>query len=187
MDTLFVDVLEPAARYLGSLWEEDTCDFIDVTLAVGRLQHLLAIFNDTHALPAINEKRQVLLTTMPDEKHFFGAAMVEKFLSAGGWTVQSELAVASDEVAALVERRWFAVVGLTLSCDTGTAGLAELIGTIRERSCNRAIGIMVGGPVFTAEPALAATLGADATAVNAPAAVVLAQKLFDTGAKTGWQ
>lgn len=187
MDTLFVDVLEPAARYLGHLWEEDACDFIDVTLAVGRLQHVLAIFNDTLALPDINVKRQVLMTTMPDEKHFFGAAMVEKFLTAGGWAVHSEPAAATDTVATLVENRWFAVVGLTLSCDTGLSGLADLIGTIRQRSCNRGVGIMVGGPVFTTDPTLAGKLGADASAVNAPAAVVLAQKMFDKGAKNGWQ
>lgn len=187
MDTLFVDVLEPTARHLGSLWEEDACDFIDVTLAVGRLQNLLAIFNDTHALPALNGKRHVLMTTMAGETHSFGAAMVEKFLSAGGWTVQSEPVAAAEAIAELVERRWFAVVGVTASCDKGLGGLADLIGLIRQRSCNRAIGIMVGGPVFTANPGLAAELGADATASNAPAAVVLAQKLFDKGAKTAWQ
>ena len=187
MDTLFVNVLEPTARHLGSLWEDDACDFIDVTLAVGRLQHLLAIFNDTHGLPALDGKRHVLMTTMPDETHSFGAQMVEKFLSAGGWTVQSEPAAGADAIAALVERRWFAVAGLTVSCDKGLGGLADLIGSIRQHSCNRAIGIMVGGPVFTANPGLAAELGADATASNAPAAVVLAQKLFDKGAKAGWQ
>lgn len=187
MDTLFVNVLEPTARHLGRLWEEDACDFIDVTLAVGRLQHLLAIFNDTHGLPALDGKRHVLMTTMAEETHSFGAQMVEKFLSAGGWTVQSEPAAAADAIAALVERRWFAVVGLTVSCDKSLGGLADVIGSIRQRSCNRAIGIMVGGPVFTANPGLAAELGADATASNAPAAVVLAQKLFDKGAKSGWQ
>ena len=187
MDTLFVNVLEPTARHLGRLWEEDACDFIDVTLAVGRLQHLLAIFNDTHGLPALDGKRHVLMTTMAEETHSFGAQMVEKFLSAGGWTVQSEPAAAADAIAALVERSWFAVVGLTVSCDKSLGGLADVIGSIRQRSCNRAIGIMVGGPVFTANPGLAAELGADATASNAPAAVVLAQKLFDKGAKSGWQ
>ncbi|WP_375408841.1 B12-binding domain-containing protein [uncultured Methylobacterium sp.] len=158
-----------------------------MTLAVGRLQHLLAIFNDTLELPALDGKRHVLMTTMADETHSFGAQMVEKFLSAGGWTVQSEPAAAADAIAELVEHRWFAVAGLTVSCDRDLSGLADLIGSIRKRSCNRAIGIMVGGPVFIANPGLAVELGADATASNAPAAVVLAQKLFDKGAKSGWQ
>jgi methanogenic corrinoid protein MtbC1 len=41
------------------------------------------------------------------------------------------------------------------------------------------IGVMVGGPVFTANPALAREVGADGTAANAPTAVLMAQKLFD--------
>lgn len=186
IETLFVDLLEPTARYLGQLWDDDACDFIDVTLGVGRLQHLLAIFNATHDLPAMNEKRQVLMTTLPGEEHGFGAAMVERFLRAGRWTVLSEPAAAIGQTAATVERQWFAVVGFTVSCDRSLDALAETIRSVRLRSCNPAIGIMVGGPVFSADPALAVRLGADATATNAPAAVVLAQKLFDRGAKTGW-
>ncbi|MGQ3177612.1 MAG: cobalamin B12-binding domain-containing protein, partial [Blastomonas fulva] len=54
------------------------------------------------------------------------------------------------------------------------------IARIRQQSCNPHIGIMVGGPIFTANPALAAKVGADATAPNAPTAVLIAQKLFDT-------
>ena len=41
---------------------------------------------------------------------------------------------------------------------------------------------MVGGPMFTADPALAHDVGADATAPNAPSAVIVAQKLFDLAA-----
>ena len=54
-----------------------------------------------------------------------------------------------------------------------------MIKAIRERSCNKSIGVMVGGPVFIKRPELAMRVGADAAAVNAPAAVFLAQKLFD--------
>jgi len=75
--------------------------------------------------------------------------------------------------------RWFAVAGLT----AGSAQMMESLMTttklIREQSLNPDIGIMVGGPVFTANPALAAEVGADAIASNAPAAFLIAQKLID--------
>jgi hypothetical protein len=51
METLYVELLEPTARHLGEMWDKDECDFIDVTIGVGRLQKLLAIFNDTYTLP----------------------------------------------------------------------------------------------------------------------------------------
>jgi hypothetical protein len=39
----------------------------------------------------------------------------------------------------------------------------------------------VGGSLFNKDPAIARTVGADATAVDAPTAVLLAQKLLDAG------
>ena len=38
-----------------------------MTLGVARLQKLLAIFNCTHDIPALGQKRRVLLTTAPGE------------------------------------------------------------------------------------------------------------------------
>ena len=55
----------------------------------------------------------------------------------------------------------------------------ETIKAIRSSSCNSAIGVMVGGAPFAADPTLATRVGADATATTAPASVLLAQKLFD--------
>lgn len=37
IDAIFVDLLAPAARRLGVLWEEDLCDFLDVTIGLWRL------------------------------------------------------------------------------------------------------------------------------------------------------
>ncbi|GLS64576.1 hypothetical protein GCM10007888_29570 [Methylobacterium oxalidis] len=77
--------------------------------------------------------------------------------------------------------QWFGVAGLTLSCETQVDWLAAIIRGVRRASCNRAIGIMVGGPVFSAKPELIAQVGADASAADAPTAVLLAQRLLDLG------
>ncbi|TPG56505.1 cobalamin B12-binding domain-containing protein [Sphingomonas glacialis] len=182
METLFVELLEPTARRLGEMWDKDECDFIDVTLGVARLQKLLAIFNDTHAIPALDQRRRVLMAMTPGNQHSFGVAMVERFLLAAGWDVQAELTGTADEIAAVARDGWFAVAGLTIGSERQIDSLKEAIALLREQSRNRAIGIMVGGPIFTANPGLAYEVGADATAPNAPAAVLVAQKLFDVAA-----
>ncbi|HEY8566099.1 MAG TPA: cobalamin B12-binding domain-containing protein [Beijerinckiaceae bacterium] len=182
METLFVELLEPTARRLGEMWEQDECDFIDVTLGVARLQKLLAIFNGTHALPALDTRRRVLMAMAPGDQHHFGVTMVERFLRSAGWEVKTELSGAADETIAATRRGWFAVVGITAGSARHLDRLTSMIAEIRRRSQNRTIGIMVGGPVFTANPALAREVGADATAPNAPAAVLVAQKLFDLSA-----
>lgn len=38
VDSMMVDLLAPAARLLGTYWEEDRCDFVAVTMGLWRLQ-----------------------------------------------------------------------------------------------------------------------------------------------------
>lgn len=179
MENLFIELLEPTARYLGEMWDNDACDFIDVTLGVARLQKLLAAFNETHTCDALDMRRTVLMAMTPGDQHFFGVTMVERFLEAAGWKVQTETAASAEEIADAAKARWFAVAGLATGSTQMIDSLAETIGLIRKRSQNLHIGIMVGGPLFSEDPSLVATVGADATAPNAPAAVLVAQKLSD--------
>lgn len=187
MDTLFIGLLEPAARHLGALWDDDACDFVDVTLGLGRLQKLLAVFNCTHALPALDQRRRVLLATMPGDPHFFGLGIVQKFLCAGGWTVEVAMGEPVEALAAKLETGWFAVAGFTLGSERHLETLRAAIPIVRARSRNPAVGVMVGGGMFTAAPELTKDVGADATAADAPTAVLVAQRLFDLGAKSGWR
>lgn len=182
METLFIELLEPTARHLGEMWDRDDCDFIDVTLGVARLQKLLAIFKETHNLPTLEARRHVLMALAPGEQHYFGLTMVERFLLAAGWQVQTELSGTCEEIVEAVRSKWFAVVGLTAGSDRQLDSLKSAIAQLRAHSQNPAIGVMVGGPMFTAKPELAREVGADATAPNAPAAVLVAQTLFDLAA-----
>lgn len=179
METLCIELLEPTARMLGEMWDRDECDFVDVTLGVARLQKLLAVFNDTHNAAALDTRRHVLMAMTPGNQHDFGVKMVERFLAAAGWQVQTEISGTVHDIVDAARRNWFAVVGLTAGSDEQIDSVRTTIAALRAGSKNSAIGIMVGGPMFTANPTLAIEVGADDTAPNAPAAVVVAQKLYD--------
>ncbi len=177
-DTLFVHFLAPTARYLGELWEQDRCDFIDVTLGVARLQALLSIFGAHEEAPVQDMHRRALLATIPGEKHVFGVDMVAKFMRSGGWDVTVAMAISANDAAVRVAREWFGVAGITLSWEGGLETVGQTIKAIRKASLNPAIGVLVGGPAFARNPELAIRVGADATAPDAPTAIILAQKLL---------
>ncbi len=179
MDALFTELLEPAARYLGQLWDQDECDFIDVTLGVARLQKLLATFNGSHLLPDLDSRRVLLMAVTPGDQHHFGASMVQRFLEGAGWCVETAFDRSAAEIARLTSKQWFAVAGLTVGSERSLPRLEETIRLIRRESRNQMISVMVGGPLFSANPDLALEVGADGTAFNAPGAVLMAQKLFD--------
>ena len=109
--------------------------------------------------------------------------MIERLLTAAGWVVEANFSGSADEIVATVRNGWFAVVGLAAGTTGDLDSLRSTIMRVRAQSQNRSIGVMVGGPMFTENPSLATEMGADATAPNAPAAVLAAQKLFDIGVR----
>lgn len=183
IETLFLELLEPTAGYLGRMWQEDECDFLDVARGVLCLQTLLAKFDCVHEVPAAGELRTLLMATMPGETHSLGVAMVEKFFAAWGWGVQSERQGSTERLVEIVANRGFAVVGLNVSSTLRLTTVARTIHEIRAHSKNAAIGILVGGSVFLERPELVAAVGADATAVNASLALAAAERLFNAGVR----
>lgn len=186
LETLYLELLAPAARHLGELWEQDLCDFVDVTMALGRVQHVIRefspVFRDASdgsdgEEAVAGRARRILLTPAPGEQHSMGLMMVKEFFLRGGWEVVGGPGVPTDEVAVQVASEWFDCVGVSVGGDCRLDGLANWISSIRAASKNRAITILLGGPHFVAHPELAALFGADATAADARTAVRQAEIL----------
>ncbi|WP_421693770.1 cobalamin B12-binding domain-containing protein [Aestuariivirga sp.] len=178
LDDLHAELLEPAARRLGELWNEDAIDFVDVTLGVGRLQRLVHLFGRLDRVPDYDEKRRVLLAAAPGEQHSLGTTIVQKFLRAAGWHVWTCSAPSVDETADITSQEWFAVVGFSVGSDVHLDQLATAIARVRQRSRNPRVGVMVGGSAISRDPGIVKRVGADGTAANGPAAVILAKKLL---------
>lgn len=178
LDRLYLELLEPAARYLGELWDADKVDFLDVSIGLIRLQRLVRAFAGLDDVAPYSGKCRALIISTPDEQHLFGSAIVQRFFRAAGWHVCNGPVATVKDISNIVSREWFGVVGFSLSTQRHMDHLAASIAVARTSSLNPSIGIMVGGPVFSADPELAGRLGADGTAANAPAAVVLAKTLL---------
>ncbi|PPD44782.1 MAG: coenzyme B12-binding protein [Methylocystis sp.] len=185
IETLFIGLLSEAARHLGELWEQDYCDFVEVTLGVARLQNLLCRFGGVDEPTEPDNKQRALLLTLPGEKHVFGANMVAVFMRNASWDVSLRHDLDDSGVSDAVTNQWFGVIGITLSAESGLEKLARTIRTVRDCSANAEIGVIVGGPLFRRHPNLVSQVGADATAPDAPTATLLAKKLIlrQTGAK----
>lgn len=179
LEQIFLDLMAPSARLLGEYWDKDYCDFTQVTIGLSLLQQLLRKYS-----PATNvdgetnaPSRQALVMPAPGEQHTFGISMVEEFMRSGGWNVEHHPAQSADELVKLVHENWYALIGLSLSHETLYHSLSTCIGDIRRQSRNGSIGVMVGGPFFLEHPDLIQSVGADATAVNGPDAVIQARAL----------
>lgn len=182
VETLYIDLLALAARHLGELWEEDLCNFADVTVGVGRLQQAMRDLSPGLAVrpPAGGQPRRILLLPSPGEQHTFGLVMVGEFFRSAGWDVAGGPVALDADL--LVRREWYDVVGFSLASDVHLPLLASAIATVRKASLNPRIGVMVGGPMFLRQAGLAAEVGADAVAINGSLAPEIADKLVETRA-----
>ena len=174
---LLTNLLAPAARHLGDLWNDDLCDFLDVTIAMSKLKRLIAAFQDSSFEVILDPRHRALLLCLPGEQHLFGLEIVAEAMRLAAGAVVIAKGDSATGQAALIRRDWFGICGLTLSAPAGLAETARTIGMIRQASLNRNLGVLVGGKVFVGQPQLAAQVGADAAPEDARAAVLAAAKL----------
>ncbi|MCC5885161.1 MAG: cobalamin B12-binding domain-containing protein [Gammaproteobacteria bacterium] len=181
---ILLNLLAPAARELGELWEADEVDFTSVTIALCSLQQLMreltrSVDPDWEDQARIGNRR-VLLAPFPGEQHTFGVLMVSEFFQRAGWEVVGHGALTGQELLRIASGEWFAIIGVSIASDTVLADVTALIEKLREVSKNRRVSVLVGGRPFTADPDLFRKVGADATAADAESALEVAEELLET-------
>lgn len=184
VETICLDLLAPAARMLGEMWDRDECDFIDVTMGLWRLQEVMREIaaRAPADLPSLNVPRSALFSPMPGDHHNFGTMMIEEVFSRAGW--QSEALVKPDrrELLDRLSQRPFDLVGLTLARDCPTAALSNLIKAMRNASANPKIAVLLGGRMINENPGIVQDVGADGTGADALAALEVAESLVKVSA-----
>ncbi len=187
VESVCLELLAPAARYLGALWEEDLCSFTDVTLGMLSLQDALHTVTAENHFAQIDgfRRHRIALASAPGEHHSFGLSMVSTFFQKAGWSVTALHDSTLPDLAALLRREWFGVLGISVGSEARLERLAAVLPRLRDVSRNASISVMVGGPIFVAHPELAAQIGADATASDGVQATWVAENLLAEGSNSG--
>jgi methanogenic corrinoid protein MtbC1 len=179
LSSIYLELLAPAARALGEMWEEDRVSFADVTVALCRLHDVMRTLSASQppATDTLPQGRRALLIPMPGEQHTFGLVMVADFFRRAGWDVWNDAVGSSSELVSLVRHEWFTMIGLSVGCEAHLEGVASTIHALRRAARNKSIGVMVGGSLIAKNPELAIQVGADATGKDARQAVMQAENL----------
>lgn len=178
VEAVLMDLLSPAARQLGEEWKADSCDFVEVTVALGRMQRVLrslsVVASDD---PVEGPVGRILLAAMREEQHILGLLMVAELFVRAGWSVTLGTPVEPLQLELAVASTHFDAFGLSMSVDTRVADARTLIERLRRRSRNPSMPVLVGGTLFLDDPALAARIGADGWTPDATQAPALAARL----------
>ena len=174
LERIHLGLIAPAARRLGTMWENDECDFAQVTLGVWRLQNL--VLDLSPQLPADRggrpgASRRALLAAVPGSQHTLGLLIVAERFRHAGWQVWSDPCATEADLVALVRSEWFDVFGLSVGGDVLVAPARSVILAMRAASRNPAATLMLGGPLASLRPGLADEVGADFSASDVSAAL----------------
>jgi hypothetical protein len=183
LDEIYLNLLAPAARRLGEMWEEDSCSFTEVTVGLSRLHRRLMELG-----PAFHSGRgtfqpgkRALLVAAPGEQHTFGLFMVTEFFRREGWEVWGEPIKNVTDLAEAVRGNWFELVGLSAGSSQKLDDVRVAVNAVRKASLNRSIAVMVGGPLFLLNPGFAESVGADSLGMDAHDALAQAERLIRLG------
>ena len=179
VETLYLDLLAPAARRLGAMWEADLSDFTQVTVGLWRLQQIVhdhSALSDRGRATRVGGRRALLLPS-PGSQHTFGLLLVGEFFRRAGWQVVGDPTIGVEAAKGLLAREPFDLLGLSVGSECHVDMAASAILTLRGASLNPSLVVMVGGPVANLWPDFAERIGADATAADAAMAVAMADSL----------
>lgn len=179
---IFLELITPAARELGTQWELDRMDFVDVTHGLVRL-HAIAheigfAYQDGPVLQG--EIKRIMIASAPGSEHLLGPTIVADFFRKAAWQVVVEIASSKKQLVQAVENEWFDTVGLSVSIAPQLTDLADLVDQIKQRSRNPRVVVLLGGPIFTVQNLQASDFDAAGICVDAKEAVSLALALQPT-------
>ena len=179
LSSIYLDLLGPAARRLGEMWEHDECSFTDVTIGVCRMHQVLLEYSRCFE-PIDNTKahgRSALIVPAPGEQHTFGLFLVVEFLRRAGWHCWTGSPKTMRDLHGLARKQQFDVIGLSVGAERNLPQLGENIRSIRERSANPDVKVLLGGKIFSEQPELAPHYGADATGRDGRDAVEVLKRI----------
>ena len=179
-EDILLDLIAPAARYLGSQWDEDRMDFSQVNLGFVRLHAITNEFRFAfkERLSVKGKVNKAMIATAPGSLHMLGATIVADFFRQKGWQVEVAISSSSNELVQTVSSEWFDVIGLSISIQKQLTNLADLIIQFKSSSQNPRVAVLLGGPIFAANELCAIDFGADGMCVDAKHAVGLAESLL---------
>lgn len=161
------ELVTPIARRMGTMWEEDECDFVEVTLVCSQLQASLRRLGQRFAHPHDAPLGRILVGGLPGASHTLGLLMVAEAFASAGYDVQL-----GEPFGPGMSPKGFDIFAFTLSrteCADEARRYVERMRTLGDSRMR----IIVGGAAFRNDPGLVDGIGADGWAEDPVAALSL--------------
>ena len=170
--SLYIDVVQPAMREIGRLWQTNVLSVADEHLATAISQAAMSrIFEKVFVWRETRTPR-LIAACADDERHQIGLRMLCDLLEVDGWdTVYLGASVPIEALVDIVGKQHPDAVAISATIAPHVPRVRDAIAAIRRAPLDRQPVIAVGGRAFLSDPALATRIGADLTAADAAQAI----------------
>jgi len=177
---VFIELITPAARYLGEQWEDDRLGFAEVTVGLVLMQEVIhGMGYEYHDGPQhAGGVKRVMLASAPGSQHVLGLSIVSEFFRKAGWQVVLEVSPSRKELCHAVQNEWFDLVGISVALVSQLDALGDLVDSLKSASRNPTTPVLLGGPIFSMGAHRAEVFGAQAICIDARECVRLAHSML---------
>ncbi|MEM7775239.1 MAG: hypothetical protein AAF732_06490 [Pseudomonadota bacterium] len=180
VERLLLELFAPAAQQLGVWWEDDSVDFVDVTIGASALHRLVYELRPSRTLSGQGQQGRILFSPAPKEQHTFGLLLLGEYFVARGWEVASIYTYDEAEFGDLLSSEHWDFIGFSLASAALIDELATAIERSRRMSRNLSVKVLVGGSACIDDPNILRKSGADFSA-GAPSDAVAYCKSMRAG------
>lgn len=179
--TALIDVLEPAQKEIGRLWQIG-----EITVAQEHYCTAITQLVMTDLYPFLftgaDSGRRLVAVQAPGSLHEVGLRMVADLLEHEGWdtTYLGAVSGSGEVIETLVDRRAH-VLAISASMPAHVRAVAALVDAVRNDPRTAHVKVVVGGRPFLVAPGLVAEVGADGCARDARETVALCSRLMESG------
>lgn len=179
---LYVDVVQPAMREIGRLWEENVLTVAEEHVATAITQAAMArMFERVFVWRDVRTPR-LLAACAEDERHQMGLRMLCDLLELDGWeTTYLGASVPVESLIDFVRKHNPDAVAISATIAPHIPRVRDAIAAIRSADLPKQPVIAVGGRAFHGDASLVGRVGADLTAEDA----VVAVRLLDDRLRRG--
>ena len=169
---VYLEVVQPAMREIGRLWQEDELTVAEEHLATAITESAMSRMFERVFVWRDVRTPKLLAACAEEERHQMGLRMLCDLLELAGWeTTYLGASVPIESLVDLVQKHKPDAVAISATIAPHVPRVREAIHAIRSAPLERQPVIAVGGRVFLGDPSLADRVGADLTAADAEQAV----------------
>ncbi|QWE18032.1 cobalamin B12-binding domain-containing protein [Polynucleobacter corsicus] len=163
---IVLDLIPTIARRLGKQWEDDTLSFAEVSIGVNKLERVIHKLDYLFQVTQLEKRgnHSILITNFPESQHSLGTLILSNYFIHSGWRVYRPENNSLKSIAKELESISHNALAISISCDEQLELLPNIISTLRGKSKNPKIKVLIGGPLYNKAPEKFAHIEADITA-----------------------